>query len=78
MNWITIAWPMVSAQACLTLGLVEVCIALGQPLQRTARLLFSLSTFTMAAFCGGLAAPALGEICAEEGEAHREPSWQLD
>ena len=65
MNWITIAWPMVST-ASLTLRLVELRIALGRSLQRTSRPLFSLSAFTMAAFYRGLAAPALGEISAEE------------
>ncbi len=50
MNWITIAWPMVAA-ACLTLGLIELRIGLARQ-QRTARLLFSLSAFAMAAFCG--------------------------
>ena len=65
MNWITIAGPMVSA-ASLTLRLVELRIALGRSLQSTSRPLFSLSAFMMAAFCRGLAAPALGEISAEE------------
>ena len=50
MNWITIAWPMV-AGACLTLGLIELRIALAQS-PRAARLLFSLSAFAMAAFSG--------------------------
>lgn len=50
MNWITIAWPMMAA-ACLTLGLIELRIGLAQQ-QRTARLLFSLSAFAMAAFSG--------------------------
>jgi len=50
MNWIAIAWPMV-AGACLTLGLIELRIALAQS-PRAARLLFSLSAFAMAAFSG--------------------------
>jgi len=50
MTWITVAWPMVAA-ACLTLGLIELRIALAQR-ARTARILFSLSALTMAAFAG--------------------------
>ncbi|HRD88538.1 MAG TPA: ATP-binding protein [Accumulibacter sp.] len=50
MNWITIVWPMV-ASACLTLGLIELRIALTRPLDG-ARLLFSLSAFAAAAACG--------------------------
>jgi len=50
MNWISIAWPMVTA-ACLTLGLIELRVGLGQP-QRALRLLFSLSAFSVAAIAG--------------------------
>lgn len=50
MNWITITWPMVAA-ACLTLGLIELSIALGQP-RRAARLLFALSAGTVACVSG--------------------------
>jgi signal transduction histidine kinase len=50
MNWITIAWPMVAA-ACLTLGLIELRIGLGQP-WRAPRILFALSAFAVAAIAG--------------------------
>jgi PAS domain S-box-containing protein len=50
MNWITITWPMVAA-TCLTLGLIELRVGLGQ-LQRAPRLLFSLSAFSVAAIAG--------------------------
>lgn len=50
MNWITITWPMVAA-TCLTLGLIELRVGLGQP-QRAPRLLFSLSAFSVAAIAG--------------------------
>src|SRR5271169_848356 len=50
MNWITIAWPMVAA-ACLTLGLIELRIGLGRPVD-AARLLFSVSAFATATVCG--------------------------
>ena len=50
MNWITVTWPMVAA-ACLTLGLIELCIGLAQP-PRAARLLFALSAFTVACVSG--------------------------
>jgi two-component system, LuxR family, sensor kinase FixL len=50
MNWITIAWPMVAA-ACVTLGLIELRIGLGPPVD-TARLLFSVSAFAAALVCG--------------------------
>ena len=50
MNWITLTWPMV-AGACLTLGSIELRIGIAQP-PRTARLLFALSAFTVAAISG--------------------------
>jgi two-component system, LuxR family, sensor kinase FixL len=50
MNWITVSWPMIGA-AILTLGLIELRIGLAQP-PRAARLLFSLSAFSMAVVCG--------------------------
>lgn len=50
MNWITVAWPMVAA-ACLTLGLIELRIALTRPVDR-ARLVFAASAFAAAAACG--------------------------
>jgi two-component system, LuxR family, sensor kinase FixL len=50
MNWITVVWPMVAA-ANLTLGLIELRIAVAQP-PRGARLLLALSAFAMAA-CSG-------------------------
>ena len=50
MNWITITWPMVAA-ACLTLGLIELRIGLGQH-PRAPRLLFALSAFAVAAIAG--------------------------
>ena len=50
MNWITITWPMVAA-ACLTLGLIELRIGLGQR-PRAARLLFALSACAMAVAAG--------------------------
>lgn len=50
MNWMTITWPMVAA-ICLALGLIELRIGLGKPVD-AARLLFSLSAFATAAECG--------------------------
>jgi two-component system, LuxR family, sensor kinase FixL len=50
MNWITVTWPMVAA-ACLTLGLIELRIGLGQP-WRAPRILFALSAFAVAAIAG--------------------------
>ena len=50
MNWITVTWPMVAA-ACLTLGLIELRIGLGQP-WRAPRVLFALSAFAVAAIAG--------------------------
>jgi hypothetical protein len=47
MNWITVTWPMVAA-ACLTLGLIELRIGVGQR-PRAPRLLFALSAFAVAA-----------------------------
>jgi PAS domain S-box-containing protein len=47
MNWITVIWPMVAA-ACLTLGLIELRIGVGQR-PRAPRLLFALSAFAVAA-----------------------------
>lgn len=50
MTWITVTWPMVAA-ACLTLGLIELRIALIRPFD-LARALFSSSAFAAAAACG--------------------------
>jgi len=50
MNWITVTWPMVAA-ACLTLGLIELRIGVGQRPQ-APRLLFALSAFAVAAIAG--------------------------
>ncbi len=50
MNWITVTWPMVAA-ACLTLGLIELRIGIGQR-PRAPRLLFALSAFAVAAIAG--------------------------
>jgi two-component system, LuxR family, sensor kinase FixL len=50
MNWITIVWPMVAA-VCLTLGMMELRVGLGRPVD-APRLLFSLSAFVTAAVCG--------------------------
>jgi len=50
MNWITIGWPMVAA-VCLTLGLMELRIGLARP-RDTARVLFALTAFAVAAVCG--------------------------
>jgi two-component system, LuxR family, sensor kinase FixL len=47
MNWTTVTWPMVAA-ACLTLGLIELRIGVGQR-PRAPRLLFALSAFAVAA-----------------------------
>ena len=49
MNWITVSWPMVAA-AIITLGLIELRIGLAH--RSPARLVFSSSAFTMAAFSG--------------------------
>ena len=49
MNWITVSWPMLAA-ASITLGLIELRIGLAH--RSPARLVFSLSAFTMAAFSG--------------------------
>jgi two-component system, LuxR family, sensor kinase FixL len=50
MNWITVAWPMV-AGACLTLGLIQLRVGLGQT-PRAPRLLFALSAFAVANVAG--------------------------
>ncbi|HEY5310104.1 MAG TPA: hypothetical protein VIK97_16445, partial [Casimicrobiaceae bacterium] len=50
MNWITVTWPMVAA-ACLTLGLIELHIGVGQR-PRAPRLLLALSAFAVAAIAG--------------------------
>ena len=50
MNWITVTWPMVAA-ACLTLGMIELRIGIGQR-PRAPRLLFALSAFAVAAIAG--------------------------
>jgi len=50
MNWITVTWPMVAA-ACLTLGLIELRIGVGQR-PRAPRFLFALSAFAVAAIAG--------------------------
>jgi two-component system, LuxR family, sensor kinase FixL len=49
MNWITIAWPMV-ASACITLGLLNLAIALVVA-PRLPRLLFSFNAFAVAWTC---------------------------
>ncbi|MGC4017702.1 MAG: ATP-binding protein [Luteolibacter sp.] len=47
MNWMTIAWPMVTA-ACLTLALINLRVALGDG-RRAPHLLFSLAAVSIAA-----------------------------
>ncbi len=69
MNWITVAWPMMAA-ASLTLGLIELRIGIAQR-PRSARLLFSLSAFAMAASCGVELALMRADTIAEAAAALR-------